>query len=305
MTASIGFASQMALSSTSTFSSSSLWLEFVSESMTAQRAFADSPGIRGTRSYAQERVRTTPYKVGGTVNLLCDISSLDALLAYILGTGPTSSVYSLTETLPSFYLMIDRVAKVFTYGPCYISKATFTGSPSDPMLKCALSIEAETETVGAAGSFPTGMTVDAKRPFIYSDAAFTLNGSSTYSAFGWELTVDNNLLADRFVNELTRSQIPATDRHVTVKMQTAFTSVETALYNIAANAFGSATAVFSNAEETISSTQSVLTFTTPYLMWPGKSPNVTKKGDEIHLEIDAKAMKTGSSLELSVTNAHG
>jgi hypothetical protein len=273
--------------------------------MTAQRAFADSPGIRGTRSYSQERVRTTPYKVGGTVNLLCDIYSMDTLLAYVLGTGPTSSVYSLTETLPSFYLMIDRVAKVFTYGPCYISKATFTGSPSDPMLKCALSVEAETETVGAGGSFPTGMTVDTKRPFIYADATFTLDGSSTYSAFSWELTVDNNLLADRFVNELTRSQIPATDRHVTVKMQTAFTSVETALYNIAAESFGSATAVFSNAEETINSTQSVLTFSTPYLMWPGKSPNVTKKGDEIHLEIDAKAMKTGSSLELSVTNAHG
>jgi Phage tail tube protein len=304
MTASIGFASQMALSATSSFSSSSTWLEFISESITAQRTFSDSPGIRGTRSYAQERVRTMPYKIGGTVNLLCDISSMDALLAYILGTG-TSPTYSLTDPLQSFYLMIDRVAKVFTYGPCYVSKATFTGSPSDPMLKCALAIEAETETVGAAGSFPTGMTVDAKRPFIYSDAAFTLNGSTTYSAFNWELTIDNNLLADRFVNELTRSQIPAADRHVTVKMQTAFTSVETALYNIAANAFGSATAVFSNAEETISSTQSVLTFTTPYLMWPGKSPNVTKKGDEIHLEIDAKAMRTGSSLELSVTNAHG
>jgi hypothetical protein len=27
--------------------------------------------------------------------------------------------------------------------------------------------------------------------------------------------------------------------------------------------------------------------------------------EKIHLEIDAKAMKTGSSLELSVTNAHG
>ncbi|HEV8000911.1 MAG TPA: phage tail tube protein [Planctomycetaceae bacterium] len=305
MTASIGFASQMALSATSSFSSSSLWLEFISESITAQRAFTDSSGIRGTRSYSQERVRTMPYKVGGTVNLLCDISSMDALLAYILGTGPTSSVYALTETLPSFYLMIDRVAKVFTYGPCYVSKATFTGSPSDPMLKCALTIEAETETVANAGTFPSGMAVDTKRPFIYADAAFTLNGSNTYSAFSWELTIDNNLLADRFVNELTRSQIPATDRHVTVKMTTAFTSTEMALYNIAAESFGAATAVFSNAEETISSTQSVLTFTTPYLMWPGKSPNVTKKGDEIHLEIDAMAKKTGSSLELSVTNAHG
>src|SRR5580700_315909 len=150
MTASIGYASQMALSATSSFSSSSMWLEFVSESITAQRAFTDSPGIRGTRSYSQERVRTMPYKVGGTLNLLCDIYSMDTLLAYILGTGPTSSVYTLTDTLPSFYLMIDRVAKVFTYGPCYVGKATFSASPQDAQLKCALEVEAETESVGSA-----------------------------------------------------------------------------------------------------------------------------------------------------------
>jgi hypothetical protein len=186
-----------------------------------------------------------------------------------------------------------------------VGKATFSASPQDAQLKCALEVEAETESVGSAGSFPSGMTVDTNRPFIYSDAAFNVLGSTSVSGFSWELTIDNNLLADRFVNELTRSQIPTTDRHVTVKMSTPWTSAQTSLYNIAAASFGAATAVFSNAEETISSTQSVLTFSTPYLMWPGKSPAVSKKGDEIKLEIDAKAEKTGSSLELSVTNAHG
>lgn len=305
MTTSQGFASQMALSATSSFSSSSLWLEFISESITAQRAFSDSPGIRGTRSYSQERVRTMPYKVSGTVNLLCDISSMGVLLEYILGTGPTSSVYTLTDTLPSFYLMIDRVAQVFTYGPCYVGKATFSGSPGAAQLKCALEVEAETESVGEAGSFPTGMTVDTNRPFIYSDAVFTVLGSTSVSGFSWELTIDNNLLTDRFVNELTRSNIPATDRHVTVRMTTPWTSAQTSLYNIAAASFGSASAVFTNAEETIDSVASTLTFSTPYLMWPGKSPVVTSKGAEIHLEIDAKAEKTGSSLELSVTNSYG
>ena len=304
-TPSIGFSSQMALSSTSSFSNSSLWLEFESESITAQRSFSDSPGIRGTRSYAEERTRTMPYKISGTVNLLCDVTMMDDLLAYILGSGPTSEVYSLTETLPSFYLMIDRVAKVFTYGPCYVGKATFSSSPGNAQLRCALEVEAETESVANAGSFPTGMTTDTKRPFIYSDVAFTLLGGTAYSGFSWELTIDNHLLVDRFVNELTRSQIPAVDRTVTVKMQTPWTSTETSLYNIAAASFGSATAVFTNAEETINSTVSTLTFSTPYLMWPGKNPVVTKKGDEIKLEIDGQARKTGSTLEFSVTNAHG
>jgi hypothetical protein len=305
MAPSIGFASQMALSATSSFSSSSKWIEFISESISAQRSFSDSPGTRGTRSYSQERVRTMPYKVGGNLTFLCDINSMDLWLSYILGTGPTSSVYSLTETLPSFYLMIDRVAKVFTYGPCYVSKATFSGSPGDAQLKCSLDIEVETESIGNSGSFPSGMTVDTNRPFIYSDAAFNVLGSDAVSAFSWELTIDNHLLADRFVNEQTRSQIPATDRTVTVKMSSQWTSAETSYYNIAAASFGSATAVFSNAEETINATESVLTFTTPYLMWPGKSPVVTKKQDEIKLEIDAQARKTSSTLELSVTNLHG
>jgi hypothetical protein len=305
MAPSMGSAAQMALDTTSSFSSSSKWIEFISESITAQRSFPQSSGIRGTRSYDQSRLRNAPYKVGGTVTTLCDINSLDVWLKYILGSGPSSSVYSLAETLPSFYLMIDRVAKVFTYGPGYVNKATFTASPQDPQLKLSMELEFETESVGNSGTFPTGMTTDTNRPFIYSDVVITF-ASSTYSAFGWELTIDNNLLADRFVNEVTRSQIPATDRHVTAKLTTPWTSTEAgALYTLVASGGGSATAVFSNAEETISSTQSVLTFTTPYLIWPAKSPNVGSKASEIHLELNAAAYKTGSSAELSITNAHG
>ena len=56
MTASIGFASQMALSATSTFSSSSLWLEFVSESITAQRAFEANSKIITTSNEVLQTV---------------------------------------------------------------------------------------------------------------------------------------------------------------------------------------------------------------------------------------------------------
>src|ERR1700722_10501659 len=138
MTTPMGSASQMALSSTSSFSSSSKWIEFLSENIVAHRSFAPSTGIRGTRSYDQSRLRTEPYTVGGTVNMIVDINSLDVWLAYILGAGPSSSVYSLAETLPSFYLMIDRISAVFKYGPAYVNRATFSGSKGDPRRKISL-----------------------------------------------------------------------------------------------------------------------------------------------------------------------
>lgn len=310
MTASLGFQSQVALSSTSSFSSSSLWIEILSESIARQGVILDTNGIRGSRSRDGSRVRTGAYKVGGQMSMYVDENVLDVFLAYVLGSGPTSHVYSLADALSSFYLMIDRVAAVYTYGPCYVSKATFSaaaGSGENSLLKLALDIEAETESVGAAGSFPTGMTHNTARPYIFADAAsgITVNGS-TYGSFSFELAIDNHLLADRFVNELTRSQIPATDRLITCKLKTPYTSTEAGLYGVQVGSFGTASAVFTNAEEVINSTPSVLTFTMPgVFQYPAKSPVVSGKQNEIQLEIDATARKNGSNLELSITNSHG
>jgi hypothetical protein len=309
-TPSVGFQSQVALSATSAFSSSSSWIEIISESIARQGVLLDTNGIRGTRARDGSRVRTGPYKVGGQLACYVDKNVLDVFLTYILGGAASSQVFPLADSLPSFYLMIDRVAKVFVYGPCYVGKATFSaaaGSSEKNQLKLTLDIEAETETVDAAGSFPAGMAVNTNRPYIFADSAggITVAGS-TYSSFGFELAVDNHLLADRFVNELTRSQMPAVDRTVSCKLTTPFTSTEAGLYGTAVGSFGTASAVFTNAEEIINSTPSVLTFTMGGLFqFPAKSPVVSGKTNEIQLELDGTARKNGSTLELAITNAHG
>ena len=215
--------------------------------------------------------------------------------------------YSLTDSLPTFYLLIDRVAKVFTYGPCIVSKATFSCVPGSPQLMVSIDVEAETETVGAAGTFASatsGIAIDYHRPFIYSDCAFSYN-STAYGSFGFELTIDNHILTDRFVNETTRSQMPSVDRTVMCKLTTPWTSTETGLYNIAAGSFSELTAIFSSAEETISSTQSVLTFTLPYWQFPGVTPHTPGKDQELHLELNGQAMKTSTTPEITIENSHG
>jgi hypothetical protein len=314
---SIGFQSQVALSATSSFSSSSLWIEMISESIAHQGVILDTNGIRGRRSRDGSRVRTGPYKVGGQLSCYVDKNVLDVFLSYILGGTVASQVYPLADALPSFYLLIDRVAKVFTIGPCYVSKATFSasaGSGDQNQLKLTMDIEAVNDSVGDAGTFSSatsGITPNTSRPYIFADSMGGLTVNATvYSSFGFELTIDNHLLADRFVNELYRSQIPAVDRTVTCKLTTPFTSNETALYGVAVGSFGTASFVFANAEETISSTQSQLTFTVGgVLQYPQKSPVVRGKTSEIHLEIDSTARTTTSGTtvtpELSITNTHG
>jgi hypothetical protein len=220
----------------------------------------------------------------------------------------------LADPLTSFYLMIDRSTAVFTYGPCYVSKATFSasaGSGDQNMLKLVMDIEAGTETVGSSGTFPTGMTTDTNRPFLFADAASGIElGSTQIGAHKFDLTIDNHLLADRFVNELTRSQIPPVDRTVTCKMSTQYTSTEAAFYGVGPGSAGTASAVFTNAEETISSTVSTLTFSFPgVLQYPTISPTVQSKQTEINLDIEGTARTTTSGTtitrELTITNTHG
>ena len=206
--------------------------------------------------------------------------------------------------------MIDRVAKVFVYGPCYVGKATFSaaaGSSEANQLKLTMEIEAENETEQNAGTFPAGMALNTSRPYLFADSASGLSVAGTsYGSFGFELTVDNHLLVDRFVNELTRSQIPAVDRTVSVKLITPFTSTEAGLYGTAVGNFGTASAVFTNAEETINGTTSSLTFNMAGLFqYPAKSPIVRGPGQEIRLELDGIARKNGGTLELAITNTHG
>ena len=314
MTIPVGFQSQVALSATSSFSSSSKWIQIQSESIKRQGTLVDADGIRGTRSHDSSRVRTAPYKVGGQMTVYCDINVLDVFLAYVLGSGPTSHVYSLADALSSFYLMIDRNTAVFTYGPCYVSKAAFSasaGTGDQNMLKLVMDIEAGTETVGSAGTFPTGMTTDTNRPFLFADAASGIElGSTQIGAHKFDLTIDNHLLADRFVNELTRSQIPPVDRTVTWKMSTQYTATEAAFYGVGPGSAGTAAAVFTNAEETINSTVSTLTFSFPgALQYPTISPTVQSKQQEINLDIEGTARTTTSGTtitrELTITNTHG
>ena len=265
---------------------------FANESIRKQAMIVERDGLRGTRSHLADDTRTGTYRVAGALLLEPTPADLAIWLPRILGGADNSGAYALAETLPSFSLSVDRVAKVFTYAGCKVNRATFSGSKGG-LVRLALEIFGQSETVASAGSFPALTPSSEEGPYIFAgDPTLTLNGVVREVA-DFELTIENGLVADRFMNSTTIVNLPEGDRVITLRTTHAWASANTDLYNQAlAGAAGSL--AFTNGS-------SSTTFSFGTLQVPSNSPVVAGK-QEIMLQLNMVARKTGSTMELAVTN---
>lgn len=251
-----------------------------------------SDGIRGTRSVISENVVAGTYSVGGLVRLRPSKANLHNLLPRILGgagSGGPPTIYALAETIPDFYLQVDKIAKVFTYAGCKVNKATFRSSKNQPLM-LDLDIHGKTETMGNAGTFPA-LTLGTGQPFTHHQVVVTHN-AVTRECDNVVIEIDNSLVLDRFNNSQTRTELPESDRTVTLSLDVPFTSAETALYDLAvAGAAGSA--VYTNGSD-------VLTFTFADLQCPQKPVGVNGKG-EIIMRLSFVARMLSTTREVVVT----
>ena len=266
--------------------------EFIAESLRKRQTILDTAGIRGTRSRHSTRTRLGTYDVEGTITLHPDPAALDLLLPRILGAAEAADSFALAETLPHFGVMIDRVAKVFTYSGCKVNRAWFR-SRAGGLLELELEVFGKTESVGNAGTFPalTLGTTAAYAPYVHSDAALTLVGSSRVMT-SVEIEIDNHL-ARRFSNSISATDVSPQDRTITLRATTPYTSSETDLYG---QALAGATAgvVYTNGNLNTAFTFGVAQF-------PDTSPVVNARG-EITLALAGIARMTGSTKELVVTH---
>jgi hypothetical protein len=267
-------------------------IEFNSESIRKSATILETGGIRGTRSHPKERTRSGTYTVGGSMSCNPGPTELAFLLPYILGANASGTTFALAETLPSAYITVDRVAKVFTYAGMKVNRGTFRCSQGQ-LLQLDLDLMGKTETVANAGTFPS-LTLGTEAPYVFHDAVITI-ASTAYPVSDLDITIDNRLEGNRFQNSQTRTELPTMDRTVTVTVNTEFTSSTTALYDAANNYTGlSCTVVFTNGNYSI-------TFTLPALQVPAQSPVVGGR-NEIMMPLQFTARKSGSTAELTVTN---
>ena len=263
--------------------------EFRTEGLRAAREIVETSGIRGTRSMPIERTRDGTVRINGTIAFHATPSMLDLLLPRIMGSAEVADVFAVSETLPEFDVLIDRVAKRFVYAGCKVGRATFRATAGGA-LELDLEITGKSETVSAT-AFPS-ITAPVDPPYIWSDAVCTVEGLARVVT-RWELSVDNQLNA-RFSNSNNATDIQTQGRVVTVSMTVPYTSDEVDLYGINASGASGATFVLTNGGRS-------LTFTVGALAVPDSSPVVGGPG-EILLEMSGIAKSTGSTKELSITS---
>jgi hypothetical protein len=273
---------------------------FVSESIVKRGVIVERQGLRGTRSHVADDSRVGPYTVSGELVLEPTPQDLAIWLPRILGGAPAGSnpvAYPLAETLPSFTLAVDRVAKVFTYAGCKVNRAVFQGSQGG-LLRLFLDIVAQSETVGAAGTFPA-LTPSVTQPYIFSDLALTL-ASAAREVRQFELMIDNALVTDRFMNSLTITSAPEGDRAIGLRTVHAWAPGSTDLY-AQALAGAAGTLELTNALGGTPPTgyQTVFTFAT--LQVPDRSPNAPGR-QEVFLNLEMMARKVSGTAELTVTH---
>lgn len=268
-------------------------LEFQQETVKKVGQILETGGIRGTRSHASERTREGPYKITGQIVCQPSPVELDYLLYKVCGTAKTGgNVFALAETIPEFYYTADRVAKVITYAGCKAVKTTFAASAGG-LLTVTVDVEGKTETIGAAGSFPS-LTLDTGAPYALHDTTgAVVIGGTAYEVNNLEIVIENVFNGDRFNNSISRTDIPIIDRNVTLKMTLPYTSTETGLYD--AGASGAAcTITFTNGNYS-------LLFSFAAIQYAADTPTVGGK-DEIPLTLTCVARKSGSTAELIITN---
>ena len=264
-------------------------LEVVSESIALQEGFIETAGLRGTRSHVSERVRRGTRQVAGSLILTPTPVELDSILPYIAGTAKAGDIIALAETVPSFFLSVDRQVKVLTYNGCKIASANFQAAVGGPMQVTANLIGID-EAIGNAGTFPA-LTFDITGgPYILSDLGLTVGGV-TYQCSSIEIMIDNHLEPQWFNSE-TITRINETDRTVGVNIELPYGDATalhgTALAGVAVNA------TFTNGLRS-------LLMAMPAVQAPRNSAVSGGRG-EIHLRWSGQARKSGATAEITWTN---
>ncbi len=303
--------------------------EFLNESLTTEQEVIRTEGIRGTRLHPAERVRQGRIIPGGSVSMQPTYAEMVQLLPRIFGVGTANTgytVYAIAEktgqvTLPAgvpggstftwsslpqyFRASVDRVAKVYVYDNAKVNRATLRSAPGQP-LDVTLEIEALTEAVNNAGTFPS-LTVSATAPFVFHDAVITLGGT-VYQVLELETTIDWHLKTDRFANSQTRTDLVSLDCTVATRFTVPFTSDTAALYNASAWAGGvpqtypygiTGVANFSWGGAGLGAAGVSLALYYGNLIFPAKKSPAVQSKDEIGMVLEGEARGAGTVTPLA------
>lgn len=292
MTVSMGWDTLAAIDSALPFDTSSKPIELISSSLKQTASQIQSEGMRGTRSRNGNRVAQGQKTVAGDLVMNPTPVELDTLLPYILGAAESTDVFAVADTLPSFFVMLDRVQKLHTYAGLVVARAVFDFT-ANQLVRLTLSLVGTTETEANAGGFPA-LTIDTGEAYVAHQAVLTYD-SVAREFNSARLTIDNAPKVDFRMNQ-EANVITPTDRIVTLDVEMPYDSANNDIYTEQeAGTWASATLVLTNGNQSCSIALNSLRAEPSTADIPGR-------GQELVNPYSFRAYKTGSTNEIEITN---
>jgi hypothetical protein len=249
----------------------------------------DANGLRGTRSRFIERTRGGRVRVAGDLVFNPTPVELTTILPWALGAAAAGNVYALADALPARYVVLDKVMSVFTYDGCKVDTLRIRGTEGG-FLEVTLGVVAKAETPGAAGTFPA-LTLDSSAaPFVFTDLVLDVGGTTTQSR-SFELTVENRINRDRFLNSRYLTEATAMDRQIRLSLEVPYGDAPSLYFPGAAGV--AATATFTNGPTS-------LVLTMPRVVFPARQINIPGR-EELFLRLEGQCYREGATMELQAT----
>lgn len=165
-----------------------------------ERELADMNGTRGKYDKDDDRVR--PNRIRVAPRLVCQptATELTYLLPWILDGTPSGTSYPLGNTTALRSVAFDpNAGNLWTLPNVAVDEASLRCSEGGPL---DVSLNLVGRTYAISGSFPALSLDVATQPFLMTDCALTIGGTTTqFAEFG--LTIRKNLDKDRFFNSTT------------------------------------------------------------------------------------------------------
>ncbi len=279
----------MLMDTSATFSVASEPYAFLTESLKQSVELNIDESIRGTRSRSKERTGVASKKVGGSISMRPSPAELDKLLPRILGAAESFDSFALAESLPEFWVYVQRDIEKYMYHNCKVGSATFSGSEGQAV-QLAMEIFGKTRT--KAGTFPA-VALDTDNFYSFHQGVLTVN-SVTHNFKTFEVKIDN-LMEVLFENSVTATSVEATDRIITLSCDLPYNAAANTLQDAIDNGEKvSGSLVFTNGGQS-------LTFTFPALINTDEDPVIGGRG-KIRYPITLQALQSGTSKELVVTH---
>ena len=276
--------------------------EYQSETVRMTESRINANGMRGTRSQTKERFRISRQSVEGGFVLNPNQDELDEWLPRILGGAEVVDVFKLTETVPVFSLLFDRVVARYVYGSCYVNRCTISAD-SGGMVSWAIEVLGQTETEDTVNAFTAAIPDidETQPPLIFSDIGASglalAADASADECERFEIVIDNHLDPDHFMNSVTRTSSISLNRTITLALTMPNTADEIDIFTQSVGAASGILTLTNGAES--------LKFDFANLQpMDLETPTFTSREGKSMMQVQFQSLKSGSTNELIVTNVH-